>query len=249
MLKVQTDIFSYPHLFMAEQLVAAARTAPPKDERARKLIQEAKDWNGMADANSPVVSFLDVSLGRTLYLILKPYLREDTKIYQWRSVAFVQRVLTERPARWLPSDYKNYDELLSAAADLAVENLQERTNDKDPDDWQWSRFNYLDMLHPLGREGILKKLLSITDHPQSGTGYSPRAAGRHHGPSERFVANLANWDESIILITGGESGQPGSEHYRDQFPYWFDGKPIYGPFSDAAEAKVRRHLLALKPGS
>jgi penicillin G amidase len=249
MLKVQTDIFSYPHLFMAEQLVAAARTAPPKDERARKLIQEAKDWNGMAEANSRVVSFLDVSLGRTLYLLLKPYLGEDTRIYQWRSVAFVQRVLTERPARWLPSDYKNYDELLSAAADLAVENLQERTNDKDPDDWQWSRFNYLDMLHPLGREGILKKLLSITNHPQSGTAYSPRAAGRHHGPSERFVADLANWDESIILITGGESGQPGSEHYRDQFPYWFEGKPIYGPFSDAAEAKVRRHMLTLKPGS
>jgi len=249
MLKVQTDIFSYPHLFMAEQLVAAARTVPPKDERARKLIQEAKDWNGMADANSSVVSFLDVSLGRTLYLILKPYLGEDTKIYQWRSVAFVQRVLTERPARWLPSDYKNYDELLSAAADLAVEKLQERTNDKDPDDWQWSRFNYLDMLHPLGREGILKKLLSITNHPQSGTSYSPRAASHHHGPSERFVADLANWDESIILITGGESGQPGSEHYRDQFPYWFEGKPIYGPFSDAAEAKVRRHTLTLKPGS
>jgi penicillin G amidase len=248
MLRVQTDIFSYPHLFMAEQLVAAAKVAPPKDERARKLIEEAKDWNGMADANSSVVSFLDFTLGRTLYLILKPYLGEETQLYNWRDIAFVQRVLTERPARWLPSDYKNYDELLSAAADLAVARLQQRTGDKDPDDWQWSHFNYLDMLHPIGRESILKKLLSISDHPQSGTGYSPRAAGRHHGPSERFVANTANWDDSIILINGGQSGQPGSEHYRDQFSYWSDGKPIYGPFSDAAEAKVRRHMLTLKPG-
>jgi acyl-homoserine lactone acylase PvdQ len=49
------------------------------------------------------------------------------------------------------------------------------------------------------------------------------------------------------MITGGESGQPGSEHYRDQFPYWFEGKPIYGQFSDAAEAKVRRHKLTLLP--
>lgn len=248
MLRVQTDIFSYPHLFMAEQLVAAAKIAPPKDERARKFIDQAKDWNGMADGNSSVVSFLDFTLGRTLYLLLKPYLGEETHLYQWRSAAFVQRVLTDRPARWLPSDYKNYDELLSAAADLAVARLQQRTGDKDPDDWQWSHFNYLDMLHPIGREGILKKLLSISDHPQSGTGYSPRAAGRHHGPSERFVANTANWDDSIILITGGQSGQPGSEHYRDQFSYWFDGKPIYGPFSDDAEAKVRRHMLTLKPG-
>ena len=249
MLKVETDTFSYPHLFIAEQLVAAAKAAPPKDERARKLIQEAKDWNGMADVNSSVVSFLDATLFRSLSLVLKPYLGEDTSLYRWRGITFLQRVLTERPARWLPSDFKSYDELLSAAADLAVKKLEQTTGEKDPDDWEWKRFNYLDMLHPIGREGILKKLLSITDHPQSGTEYSPRAASRHHGPSERFVANTANWDESIMLITGGESGQPGSEHYRDQFSYWYEGKAIYGPFSDAAEAKARRHTLTLKPAS
>ena len=124
-------------------------------------------------------------------------------------MAFLQRVLTERPARWLPSDYKNYDELLSAAADQAVKYLEEKTKDADPDDWPWKRFNYLDMLHPIGREGILKKLLSITNQPQSGTVWSPRAATRHDGPSERFVANPADWDQSIMLITGGESGQAG----------------------------------------
>ena len=249
MLKIQTDTYSYPHVFLAEQLVAAARVAPPKDERASKLIKQAKDWNGMADANSSVVSFLDATLFQALDLILKPHLGNDEEQYHWRRVAFLQRVLTERPGRWLPSDFKNYDELLSAAADQAVRHLEQRTRDKDPDDWAWKRFNYLDMLHPLGRDGILKKLLSITNQPQSGTEWSPRAASRHHGPSERFVADLADWDCSILLITGGESGQTGSEHYRDQFPYWFQGKAIYGPFSDAAEAKMRRHTLTLKPGS
>jgi penicillin amidase len=184
-----------------------------------------------------------------LHLLLEPHLGENTDIYQGRKLTFLQRALTERPARWLPADYKNYDELLSAAADQAVKRLQERTNDNDPDDWAWKRFNFLDMLHPIGRTGILKKLLSITNQPQSGTIWSPRAASRHDGPSERFVANLANWDESIILITGGESGQPGSEHYRDQFHSWFEGKPIYGPFSDIAEAKVKKHTLTLKPGT
>jgi len=183
----------------------------------------------------------------TLDLILEPHLGNDTKLYQWRKLAFLQRILTERPGRWLPAEYKNYDELLSAAADLGVKRLEEETKEADPDDWPWKRFNYLDMLHPIGREGFLKKVLSISNHQQSGTLWSPRAADRHHGPSERFVANLADWDESILLITGGESGQPGSEHYRDQFSYWFEGKPIYGPFSDAAEAKVRRHKLTLLP--
>ena len=249
MLKIQTDIYSYPHVLMAEQLSAAMKATPPQDERARKLIIEAKNWNGMAEANSSVVSFLDAALFQALHLILEPHLGSATEDYHWRSVAFLQRVLTERPARWLPPNCQSYDELLSKAADQAVQQLQADTRDKDPDDWPWKRFNYLDMLHPLGREGILKFLLSITNQPQSGTEWSPRAASRHHGPSERFVANLADWDQSIMLITGGESGQTGSEHYRDQFPFWFNGKAIYAPFSDAAEAKSKRHTLTLKPGA
>jgi penicillin G amidase len=249
MLKIQADIYSYPHVFLAEQLAAAAKVAPPKDERAQKLIRQAKDWNGMADANSPVVSFLDTALFETLDLILEPHLGHDTHQYHGRRIAFLQRVLTQRPARWLPSDYKTYEELLSAAADLAVKRLEVETREKDSEDWAWKKFNYLDMLHPLGREGVLKKLLSITGQPQSGTEWSPRAASRDHGPSERFVANLADWDNSILLITGGESGQTGSEHYRDQFQYWFEGKPVYGPFTDRAEAKVKRHTLTLKPAA
>jgi len=101
----------------------------------------------------------------------------------------------------------------------------------------------------LGREGILKTMLSITGKPQSGTVYSVRAAGKTHGPAMRFVANPANWDESILLITSGESGQLGSSHYSDQFSYWYEGKPILAPFSDAAEAKATKHTLTLKPGT
>ena len=102
------------------------------------------------------------------------------------------------------------------------------------------------MLHPIGRDGLLKKWLSITGKPQSGTNYSVRAATPRHGPAMRFVANPADWDQSILLIPAGQSGQPGSSHYADQFDYWYEGRPIYAPFSDAAELKDRKHVLTLK---
>lgn len=247
MLKVETDAYSFPHAFIAEQLVAAAKTAPPKDARAQKLIAQAKDWNGIADSNSPVVSFLDATMYNTLDRILKPHLGDDPRLYRWRKLAFLQRILTDRPGKWLPSGYKSYDEVLTASADEAVGWLERKTVSKDPDDWAWRKFNHLDLMHPIGREGLLKKLLSRTDQPQNGTEYSPRAASRTHGPSERFVANLADWDNSILLIPAGQSGQPGSEHYTDQFSYWFEGKPIYEPFTDAAEAKWKRHTLTFQP--
>jgi penicillin amidase len=65
----------------------------------------------------------------------------------------------------------------------------------------------------------------------------------------RFVANLADWNNSIMLITTGESGQLGSGHYSDQFSSWFDGKAIFAPFTDDAESAARKHTLTLKPGS
>jgi penicillin G amidase len=249
MLKVQTDTYSYPHAFLADQLSAAAKAAQPKDERARRLIEGLKDWNGIADADSPEVSFLDATRLAALALILEPYLGKDTDLYEWRSVAFLQKILTERPARWLPPAYKSYDELLAAAADSGVARLAKLSGKTRVNDWAWKRFDSLDMAHPLGREGLLKGFLSITDKPQSGTAYSPRAATKHHGPAMRFVANLANWDESVMLIPGGQSGQLGSRHYTDQFPYWYEGRAIFQGFSDGAEASAQKHTLRLKPGT
>lgn len=249
MLKVETDTYSYPHFFLAEQLLSAAKSAKPKDPRTQQLIEGLKDWNGIADANSPEVSFLQATRRAALDLLLQPFLGKDTASYQWRSMTFLQKVLTDRPSKWLPTGYNNYDELLIAAADIAVKELAEYSHSERVSDWAWKNFDSLDMFHPLGREGILKAMLSITGKPQSGTVYSVRAAGKTHGPAMRFVANPANWDESILLITSGESGQLGSSHYTDQFSYWYEGRPILAPFSDAAEAKGTKHTLTLKPGT
>ena len=249
MLKVQTDTYSYPHAFLADQLSAAAKASQPKDQRTRKLIEGLRDWNGIADADSPEVSFLEETRRAAIELLLQPYLGNESGLYSWRRTAFLQKILTDRPAKWLPAGYKTYDEFLMAAGDRAVSKLAELSNKSSVDDWAWKRFDALDMVHPLGRTGLLKMFLSITDKPQSGTAYSPRAATKHHGPAMRFVANLGNWDESIMLIPGGQSGQPGSRHYSDQFPYWYEGRPIYQPFSAAAETSARKHTLTLKPGS
>ena len=247
MLRVETDTYSYPELFLAEQLYDAGKVAQPKDSRARQLMKDARDFSGIADADSSVVSFLVAARRAALDLILEPVLGKESALYRWRSTAFLQRMLTDRPARWLPSNYKNYDELLAAAADRAVATLEQQTHSNRISAWEWKNLDSLDMLHPLGRSGFLKTLLSITGKPQSGTGYSIRAATRTHGPSMRFIADLANWDDSIMLIPAGESGQLGSSHYSDQFSDWYEGKPIVTPYSDSAESRARKHTLTLMP--
>jgi penicillin amidase len=81
MLKVENDTYSYPHMFLAEQLSAAAKSVPPKDARAQHLIQQLKDWNGIANADSVEVSFLQAARRSLLQMILEPYLGDDTDLY------------------------------------------------------------------------------------------------------------------------------------------------------------------------
>jgi penicillin amidase len=71
--------------------------------------------------------------------------------------------------------------------------------------------------------------------------------GVGHGPAMRMVSDLANFDNSMMEIATGESGQATSPYYRDQFEEWFHGRGILAPFSEAAEAKIRAHRLTLVP--
>ena len=245
-LAIQNDIFSPPHKFLAEQLVAAARVAPPKDARARDLIARLAGWDGRALAGSAETSFLDFTRKLFLARLLEPLLGQETSLYDWRDAVFVEKILRERPARWLPREYPSYDELLVACANQAVERLAEQMPADSPA-WHWGRLNALRMDHPLGRSGISHKLLSVGPTEQDGTVYSIKAMQPSHGPAMRFVADLSDLDNSLMNLTLGQSGQYGSPNYRDQFAAWFGGRGIPAPFSDSVEGKARAHGLRLVP--
>ena len=41
-----------------------------------------------------------------------------------------------------------------------------------------------------------------------------------HGASVRMVMDVGEWDNSLIINTPGQSGDPTSPHYADLFPLW-----------------------------
>lgn len=257
--RIQNDITSLPDTFLSEQLRGAAMEAQPKDSRTAKLIAELSQWDGRASADSVATSFLEYTRRALFERILSPYLDGNVYKYElwepesvyndvwWRDKVFLANVLMTRPAAWLPAGFSNYDGLLIASADDAVEALARQTGENDPAKWTWGSLHKLDMKHPLGRSGILHAFLSIGAYPEGGTVDTVRAMGIGHGPAMRFVADLANFDDSLMEIPTGESGQFGSEYYRDQFPEWLAGRGIMAPYSELAEAKVRTHRLTLLP--
>ncbi len=247
-LRMQTDIVSLPHRTMAQALVEAAEHLPPQPPRLRALIERLRTWDGRATANSAEVSFTDAVRREFFRRLLEPHLGDDVQLYDWsRSAVFTDNVLRDRPAHWLPPEFSSYDELLMSCAQAAVERLESLSGEQDPNRWEWGALMQLEILHPMGRSGLLRTLLSIGPLPQSGTPDTVKQTGRRFGPAMRFIADTADWDNSIMLISTGQSGQWLSPHYRDQFPAWFEGRGLPSGFSDAAWQRARRHTLRLLP--
>lgn len=257
---IQNDIVSMPNRFLASALLEAARTKQPADARAQRLVAKLAGWDARATAESVETSFVEYTRRALFVRLLQPYLGDEVTKYElweplsvyndvwWRDKVFLENVLRDRPAAWLPGGFANYDELLMAGADDAVAVLQKQTGQATESEWNWGRLHPLDMLHPLGRAGLLHRLLSIGPYAQGGTIDTVRAMGVGHGPAMRFVADLSNFDGSLMEIPTGESGQYGSPYYRDQFAEWFAGRGIPATFSIAAEDSARAHRLTLLPG-
>jgi penicillin amidase len=257
---IQNDIVSLPNRFLAGVLLQAATVKQPADSPAQRLIAKLAGWDARARADSVETSFVEYTRRALFVRLLQPYLGDEVSKYElwepqsayndvwWRDKVFLENVLHERPAAWLPNGFANYDELLLASADDAVAALQKQTGQAAESAWNWGRLHPLDMVHPLGRAGLLHRLLSVGPYEQGGTIDTVRAMGVGHGPAMRFVADLSNFDQSLMEIPTGESGQYGSPYYRDQFAEWFAGRGIPAAFSIAAEDAARAHRLTLLPG-
>jgi penicillin amidase len=258
---IQNDIVSLPNRFLASALLQAAKTKQPADARVQQLISQLSDWDARATADSVETSFVEYTRRALFVRLLQPYLGDEVMKYElwepqsvyndvwWRDKVFLENILHTRAVAWLPSGFANYDELLMASADDAVSALQKQTGQATESAWNWGRLHPLDMVHPLGRAGLLHRMLSIGRYEQGGTIDTVRAMGVGHGPAMRFVADLANFDQSLMEIPTGESGQYASPYYRDQFAEWFAGRGIPAAFSIAGEDAARAHRLTLLPGN
>jgi penicillin amidase len=268
MLALQTDIHSEAVLFAAERLVYAVDHASKPSARAKQAADLMRSWDGRMLATSAAPTIAENAIGELRRLLLEPKLgaapaqprrdadselfREtqknaiDWKTYKWlqRSV-WLENILLHRPKRWLPGNYPNYDELLTAAVEAAVNGTGAP---KDLASWRWGAFNAVEIQHPvLGKIPLVKHWAGPGVQEQSGSGYTVKAVTRYHGPSERFTANLADLDQSTLNIVTGQAGNFLSPYYMDQWKAWYEGTTFTLPFSAKAVAAAKAHKLALEP--
>ncbi|HET9603645.1 MAG TPA: penicillin acylase family protein [Gemmatimonadales bacterium] len=137
--------------------------------------------------------------------------------------------------RWMRSDtirladgrVMAFDTISVSAMRAAVDDPRAR--------WLWGRAHRLIERHPLGEVPVLGRLLQLNLGPVEAPGgdYTVNLCTSGgdtipwtctEGPSMRFIADLGSDAGAWFVLPAGQSGNPRSPHYRDQFPLWREGK-------------------------
>jgi penicillin amidase len=267
LLALQNDTHSELDLLVAQRTAyaldrtAASRNAKSPD--AKRLHQAAdilRSWDGNLSANSTAGAIATATRSELWPILLSAQLSAHDRatsghhrdpadlipLYTWNERTFaLEQLLEHTPARWLPPNFHSWDDLLTFAVDQALQRLHAPS---DLTRLTYGAIHPVEIAHPIfGSHTVLSQLLGVPTgtgfHPIGGDNTTIKQTGLHFGPSERFTADLAHPESTLANITTGQSGNPASPWYLDQFLPWLNGTTFPLPLNYPRST----HTLTLTP--
>jgi len=246
MLDVQTDIYSEVDQEMGHRFAYAIDHAPKVDDRLRQAADLMRSWDGRLTADSAAASLVTQARSALWPLLLEPKLGKDATSYEWGESNFAEEeIVMHASPNWLPRSYKSWDALL---ADAVRKGMEKGKAPSDVARWSYGSWHTVNIEHPLSR--FLPDFLHLAGtgaKPLSGDTTTVKQVSYTFGPSQRFTMDWSNIDGSTEDIVLGESGNPLSPYFRDQWNDWYGGTTFALPFTPAAVATQTRHSLRLLP--
>lgn len=250
--EVQAERMSRPHRELADALRAAAKRHAD-DAAWQSVARDLGAWDGRLEAQSREAAQVTASfraLGDRAILPKVAGLPNADRLA--RRVAAVQVLVRERPASFLPNGDADWDATLLASWQEGERRLTEQLG-ADRAGWRYGATNVMRVRHLLSR--AVPGIGALLDPPAREMGSampSPNVLqvlpdGTTEGPSMRFVANLADPDDTRLTNFMGQSGHPASPHYADQLEPWVNVQPIRLAMTEDAVARATVHTLTLKP--
>jgi penicillin G amidase len=244
MLSLQTDVYSEVDQELAQRFAYAIDHAANTDHRLREAADLMRTWDGRVSIDSAPAAIAAAAENAFWPMLLRPKLGDDSRLYHWGESGFArEQIITNSPAGWLPSGYASWDDFLAA---VVREGL--RSAPLNLKNWRYGYAHPVDLEHPLYVYlPWFKRWTGTRPQPQSGDTSTVKQSGRNFGPSQRFTIDWSDPDAATENIVMGESGDPLSEYYRDQWFYWYNGKSFVLPFDDPTIQTQTAHTLRLLP--
>ncbi len=249
-----------------DQIAEVVLAAPVSDPDGAQAVALLAAWDGQVTGDSAAASVFELFVAGLYRRIVQarapgsapwalgrgPSPLTPRNLFWKRRGSLVSRCLRERPDGWFD---RSWDQVVAEALSAAVSDL--RHLDDSPAGWRWGRIRPLVLAHPLGTKSPFDRLFNLGPFPAGGDHDTPsqhgvdlidptRPASVH--PALRAVLDPGDPEASRFALPGGQSGNPLSDHYRDQLPAYSSGRGVQIPWSEDAVAAATVQSLRLWSG-
>ncbi len=262
MRRIQMDVRSKRGERLRDMFVAACEKHPQPGRDFERALELMRDWDLEADAESRGAAIFYESHATIARNIFGNRVGPDLWKQLYRVIGNLDDMMeAEAAEKWFDDPatdrVETREETIAVGVADAVASLREFFRDG-PDAWKWGGMHTLTFKHPLGRSGILAKILNIGPHPIGGamstvnpgiyffnSDQKPYAVWA--GPSMRTVVDFASVDSTEMIITLGQSGHRFSRHYSDQLTHWLKGTSVPIGQQNSKEESHPEGRLILRP--
>lgn len=261
-MELQCDQGCRPWIEM-KNAVLGVSVSHPDAVYAQELLAK---WNGILDENSVGGAVYQLFCSAMLHRMGKakapnsyewalgkttgPFLPHN--FFAYRRIGHLVRMLRDQPTGWFRNGWKPE---MEQAMISAMSRLREVAGD-DEVNWGWGKIRPLTFHHVLGTKPLLAKLFNFPPIPFGGDSdtlcqgsASPLdpLSECDNLPSARVVLDVGAWSNSQYCLPSGQSGNPFSPHYHDQFSLWREGKGLTMPWTPEEISETVQATLTLMP--
>jgi penicillin G amidase len=251
------------HWREVREVVLATRADHPATGIALKLLA---DWDGRMSQDSLAATIYELFMAEMTQRVARA---RAPKSFEWtlgrghglllphgfltvRRLGHLTELLRKQPGGWFS---RSWSAEMANALRTVVAHLLARHGD-DTSRWAWGRVRPLTLRHLLDRRSPLDRIYNLGPIPYGGDANTLNQASAPplnptgnpaYVTSLRMVVEVGAWEEARFVLAGGQSGNPFSSHYADQFQLWRRGEGVPIAWSDEAVRKATRQTLELTP--
>jgi len=247
---MQMDVLDIPCRDLIRYLVKdrPARSIAETDEE-RRALSFLRAWDGRLTTDSVGATIAEALVLFLVREVLSPHLGDLTDMvlgmgitplggispHADRNMVFLLDLLRDADSPWwvdpATGQRREPDTVVRQALCRAIDALRSELG-QDMAQWRWGRLHRAVFGHPLGQKKPLHLLFNKGPFPMPGgldtlqrAIFEPRFPPPpvHTVAAWRQVIVLGDWERSLVVYPGGQSGHPSSPHYADLIPLWLKG--------------------------
>ncbi|MGI8670222.1 MAG: penicillin acylase family protein, partial [Aridibacter sp.] len=230
---IQFDTFNFPLSEFVKEVVK-------RKAASAETLEILKNWNGRMTADSvgaTVADSINACVGDAIASDNQP-----ASSYQIRQI-ILPWAIPNNDKLWLPKKYASYDELIKYCDSTLTEKLSKVNGfTADKSTWKWGILRDAEFSHPLAAAPLIGGQFALKFTNVDGSGQTPNVG---QSVSMRHISKPGKWDETRFVIPLGQSGDPQSPFWRDQFESWRRGKSLVFPFTESAVEKATKQTFLL----